>query len=1161
MQTILKKVLIVGLITFTAGSLKAQQTIPDSANGVVYRGNEATDARGVIDGNLIETNFRNHGELSRWDDDPWGVWPRGIGGRHIDGVGVIVAGYVEAKYSEGTATFEDYKTWANANAGMPGDTTLNPLIINYRQAGLRQSPYSGATWGWLPLPGFNNPLRTDPVLGTSAPVPALSNDEQSWPAFWPDRLSEEDPGWPGSWNGRDGRFPSSDLESYYVIDDFSDLEYAVGPVLRDTVSGPLSDLGVYYPSPNEDPTMGGFGLQMQVRLFQWANVLAEDTMFLIYRITNKGEGSQERLLFAQIVDYGLGNEEIDDNAAFDDVQDVVYGWDSDGIGTPTRAGQSDYDLGYTGFAFLESPANENNFIDDDQDGIVDESRFDENYLLFTTQADIDDYVATNYDATAFEVYNNEPYTDKPAYKASRWFTTDENLDWIGFSDANENGTWEEGEVLNNDVGRDGLGPFDQFYPGPDDGEGDGIPTNGEPNYNELDVDESDQIGLTGFDLNTRPFYESGDNLRDDTWLFARIEENLFSNPDYTIPPTVVSSEPFILFVSGEVQLSSDNDPTGKSTDFFSTAWIFGDDEDDFFKNRRTVQNIYNSDYNFAQPPITPTLTAVPADGQVLLSWDTTSVRSYDRFLQDFDFEGYKLYKGTNNVFSDARTISDVNGTPTFYEPIAQFDLAINLDGTENTISGTIPVLEGEAPFNLGTNSGLQFYYVDNEVTNGKTYYYAIVAYDRGIPPASEDATGIDPQENTFRVAVNSSGAITGTSINAAVVTPLPRPAGYVEGGNSVDLSSVTTGTGTGSANVSVVSDSDLNSSYIYRVSFSDTAAAAEVGDYRLTSSYSVKELTRDTVLVKSTSYSSTTSIIDGFTVGFSNTPTDEVGEIIAEKSGYVSNEGTENELFNFDPTQLDGLATDWALDIVDSFEEEEGLDSQFKKTDNKFEILFVDPNDSVYTPPRRQVGFDQIDIPVFVTNLSNGEKEEILFRDNDDSGDLSDGDNLFLTRLIDRARTFRYVITINVGGSNIPPSPGDKVIITSKRQFGSDDTFEFALKTGSIDNALAAEELGDIYVVPNPYVGAAEWEIASNSIGRGERKIYFNNVPTTCTIRIFNVRGELIKTIEHEGATSEGAVPWDLKTNNNEDVAYGVYFYHVKAEGIGEYTDKFAIIK
>ena len=59
----------------------------------------------------------------------------------------------------------------------------------------------------------------------------------------------------------------------------------------------------------------------------------------------------------------------------------------------------------------------------------------------------------------------------------------------------------------------------------------------------------------------------------------------------------------------------------------------------------------------------PTLTAIPGDERVTLSWDTLSVNSFDRFLQDFDFEGYKLYKGTNALLSDARVISDVNGTP------------------------------------------------------------------------------------------------------------------------------------------------------------------------------------------------------------------------------------------------------------------------------------------------------------------------------------------------------------------------------------------------------------------------------------------------------------------------------------------------------------------
>ncbi len=33
---------------------------------------KAEIARGILDGNLIETNFRNHGELSRWNDNSVG---------------------------------------------------------------------------------------------------------------------------------------------------------------------------------------------------------------------------------------------------------------------------------------------------------------------------------------------------------------------------------------------------------------------------------------------------------------------------------------------------------------------------------------------------------------------------------------------------------------------------------------------------------------------------------------------------------------------------------------------------------------------------------------------------------------------------------------------------------------------------------------------------------------------------------------------------------------------------------------------------------------------------------------------------------------------------------------------------------------------------------
>ena len=146
----------------------------------------------------------------------------------------------------------------------------------------------------MPLPGFNNPNRIDPLTQGSAPVPALSTDYTSWPDFWPDRLNDlDDAGWSGYWNGRDGKFPSSDMESYYVMDDFSDYEYAVDI----ETEGPHSDLVSTIRVQMTIQAWVVWDYKTQIRLFQWANILAEDAMFIIYRITNKGEDDQMRLFF------------------------------------------------------------------------------------------------------------------------------------------------------------------------------------------------------------------------------------------------------------------------------------------------------------------------------------------------------------------------------------------------------------------------------------------------------------------------------------------------------------------------------------------------------------------------------------------------------------------------------------------------------------------------------------------------------------------------------------------------------------------------------------------------------------------------------------------------------------------------------------------------
>ncbi len=103
---------------------------------------------------------------------------------------------------------------------------------------------------------------------------------------------------------------------------------------------------------------------------------------------------------------------------------------------------------------------------------------------------------------------------------------------------------------------------------------------------------------------------------------------------------------------------------------------------------------------------------------------------------------------------------------------------------------------------------------------------------------------------------------------------------------------------------------------------------------------------------------------------------------------------------------------------------------------------------------------------------------------------------------------------------------------------------------------VAKRSLQEVRVVPNPYTLAEIWEQ-----GLKDHQIQFTNLPDRATIRIFNASGDLIKTINHDGRTSNAPsiAKWDLKNEFNQMIAPGVYFYHIKS-GLGEKTGKFIII-
>ena len=111
------------------------------------------------------------------------------------------------------------------------------------------------------------------------------------------------------------------------------------------------------------------------------------------------------------------------------------------------------------------------------------------------------------------------------------------------------------------------------------------------------------------------------------------------------------------------------------------------------------------------------------------------------------------------------------------------------------------------------------------------------------------------------------------------------------------------------------------------------------------------------------------------------------------------------------------------------------------------------------------------------------------------------------------------------------------------------DSYSLKIAGSKIDYQQVANELNKIRVVPNPYVVSSLWEPEF-----GE----FVNLPPECTIYIFTIDADLIKTIEHNA--TNGTESWDLRTEGGRELAAGMYIYVVKTKD-SEYKERFAIIK
>lgn len=93
-----------------------------------------------------------------------------------------------------------------------------------------------------------------------------------------------------------------------------------------------------------------------------------------------------------------------------------------------------------------------------------------------------------------------------------------------------------------------------------------------------------------------------------------------------------------------------------------------------------------------------------------------------------------------------------------------------------------------------------------------------------------------------------------------------------------------------------------------------------------------------------------------------------------------------------------------------------------------------------------------------------------------------------------------------------------------------------------------------VIVIPNPYRGHERWDQP------GEHRVQFQNLPAKARVRVYTIAGDLVRELEKDDAIS-GGLDWDLKNANQQDVASGIYVYHVLSSQGFETKGHFVIIR
>jgi len=603
------------------------------------------------------------------------------------------------------------------------------------------------------------------------------------------------------------------------------------------------------------------------------------------------------------------------------------------------------------------------------------------------------------------------------------------------------------------------------------------------------------------------------------------------------------------------------------------------DTTDLMKNLRTAVKMYQRKFQGSGPPRTPVVQAVPGNNQVKLIWDANAENSVDALTGKNDFEGYKIYRSTDLGKTWGTAVTDQFSDVIGYKPIKIFDKI-------NGIKGRDPAFNQS----LGDDSGLKHSYIDKNLVNGIEYWYCVTAYDQGNQIT-------DSLEQSYQSPLGASLMESHTvSAIPGVEAPNYEPPELVP--SEGDLKPLG-GLCQGIVQVEIIQPQQITGDD-YVVTFTDSAREIVGVDTNYVLGFNldrVSKLTGDTTnVLQRHLFSDKTGdnlpVTDGFRLTLHNSPsgiqsigwTKVTGDTCTFdwRTGpteyYLDNPmvvteniyTTDDLQITIDTTAEGGSRTQW-YDFYAGTVQDTIIYLPFKVhiindpenpidiSDNTwlFEFALKAPYEyrkNYYSPK----GWDLIPGGAGFVPGSPGWYEKFA--------DILVLENLLIDPITgDTSYTGLYLQTnnfpdeyVNASGDTVrkkavAPTHGDQFTIKTYKPFRKEIHYQF--NTSKIEFRQSLEpDLNKIRVVPDPYIVSNTWE--NSQFGK---KLMFNHLPNECEISIYTIAGDHIRTINHQN--NLGYEFWDMRTYNDQFIAYGLYIYVVTTPSGLKKVGRFLVIK